>query len=41
VIARGTQVAAHVAKSAALAQKSGLYITDIGRPGSLEEILAG
>ncbi|CAI3800185.1 glycosyl transferase [Pseudarthrobacter sp. MM222] len=34
VIARGTQVAAHVANSAALGPKSWLYITDIAHPGS-------
>jgi glycosyltransferase involved in cell wall biosynthesis len=34
VIARGTQVAAHVANSTALGPKSWLYITDIAHPGS-------
>ena len=34
VIARGTQVAAHVANSKVLGPKSWLYITDIAHPGS-------
>ncbi|MFF2029713.1 glycosyl transferase [Arthrobacter sp. NPDC058192] len=43
VIARGTQVAAHVANSESLGPKSWLYITDIAPPGSRlpEDNLAG